>query len=85
MGASVSGTALFIAAAVKLSLVPPICSRLSCYLSRCTLLSTSAALTSCWWRNAQEDARFEDRVAEVAKFNEGNVWRKRGISITPVR
>ena len=33
----------------------------------------------------QEDTHFEDRVAEVAKFNEENLWRKRGISITPIR
>ena len=35
--------------------------------------------------HVQKNARFEERVAEVASFNSENVWRKRGISITPIR
>ena len=36
----------------------------------------------CWY---YFDIRFEEKKAEIAKFNASNRWKKRGISIVPVK
>ena len=55
-------------------------------LSCCTSAQTMvAALHRLLVHMRRKIHAYEDRVAEVAKFNEENVWRKRGISITPIR
>lgn len=37
------------------------------------------------WKLIKEKARYEERLAAVQEFNKCNRWKKRGISITPVR
>lgn len=37
------------------------------------------------WTQLRTEAGFDDRVAAVTKFNQQNRWRKRGISMTPIK
>jgi xanthine dehydrogenase large subunit len=37
------------------------------------------------WAEVKENANFEQRKAEVSRYNEGNPHRKRGLAITPVK
>ena len=47
------------------------------------------ALSYCYmkqvWAYAKEVSRFEEKCREVAQFNKENKWRKRGISMIPVK
>ena len=37
------------------------------------------------WANLQTQANYKDTLASVQAFNKANRWRKRGISITPIK
>ena len=37
------------------------------------------------WSKLRADADFDERLAEVARYNAGSRWRKRGLAMTPVK
>jgi len=47
------------------------------------------ALSYCYmkdvWKYLKEVSKYDDKVAEVDRFNKENKWRKRGLSIIPVK
>ncbi len=37
------------------------------------------------WNDLKRHSRFDDRVTAISAFNEGNRWRKRGVSMIPLK